>query len=90
MYLEYHPLLQHICITWCLVHWLHWQWNISAIRMYMVVQKINWTIYFCWSNSVFWFYTVSQKKNKQNYFFLITTSNFHQIWQLLAQRWQRV
>jgi len=30
-------------------------------------------------------YTVSQK-NKQNYFF-ITTSNFHQIRQFLAQRW---
>jgi len=31
---------------------------------------------------VWWIYTVSQK-NKQNYF-LITTSNFHQIWQFLA------
>jgi len=29
-------------------------------------------------------------KNKQNYFFVVTTSNFHQIRQFLAQRWQIV
>jgi len=28
-------------------------------------------------------------KNKQNYF-VITMSNFHQIWQFLAQKWQTV
>jgi len=33
-------------------------------------------------------YTVSQKTSK--IIFVITTSNFHQIWQLLAQRWQIV
>jgi len=32
-------------------------------------------------------YTVSQK-SKQNYFYY--TSNFHQIWQFLAQWWQIV
>jgi len=34
-------------------------------------------------------YTVSQKKTSK-IIFVITRSNFHQIWQFLAQRWQRV
>ena len=34
------------------------------------------------------FYTVSQKKTSK-IIFVITTTNFHQIWQFLAQRWQK-
>jgi len=34
-------------------------------------------------------YTVSQKKTSK-IIFVITMSNFHQIWQFLAQRWQIV
>jgi len=34
-------------------------------------------------------YTVSQKKASK-IIFVITTSNFQQIWQFLAQRWQWV
>jgi len=33
-------------------------------------------------------YTVSQKSKE--IIFVITTSNFHQIWEFLAQRWQTV
>jgi len=49
-----------------------------------VRQRVNITVIITISN-----YTVSQKKTSK-VIFVITTSNFHQIWQLLAQRWQIV
>jgi len=49
-----------------------------------MISKANYEVFICAM-----YYTVSQKKTSK-IIVVITTSNFHQIWQFLAQWWQTV
>jgi len=69
----------------------------TVFVIFSSIQFEYFPVAFCLSVSVKWLavktaseitYTVSQKTSK--IIFVITMSNFHQIWQFLAQRWRIV